>query len=162
MTDDVREVAAELKAYATHFEHRDWNYTRHHNLKHVRRKSDYSGYDHPWQRVKRWADDYLPGKRTSWLAKECQKLAWRHPWIHLRASLQTERNLPDGMLDSGNILVFWEEVAEYLQYVQPSVGELLADLMDRHPELPEVQAIAAEMKRIQDAYDVRIKNGEVD
>lgn len=46
--------------------------------------------------------------------------------------------------------VGWEETGEYLQYVQPSVGALLADLMDAHPNLPEVQAIAAEMKRIND------------
>jgi len=73
-----------------------------------------------------------------------------------RAEIRSYDSLPDGVLDGGSIITHWEETGEYLQYVQPSVGALLADLMDAHPELPEVQAIAAEMKRINDDYGARV------
>lgn len=153
----VQECAQALREYADHFEHRDWDYTRKHDIKRIRLRGEFSGYDHPWRRFKRWADDYNPfRKRDSWCREAGFELAWKHPIIHATVGLGTDRNVPDGVLDGGGIITHWEEIGEYLQMVQPSVGSLLADLMDAHADLPEVQIIAVELKRIADRYSERL------
>lgn len=163
MTERVHAMADQLRQYATHFAPRDWCYTRDTgDLVHIRHRGDRTGYNHPARRLKRWADDYFTLRRPkSWFAQEGRRLAWRHPLIHASVSLRTESHMPDGVLDGGAIITHWEETGEYLQYVQPSVGALLADLMDAHPDLPEVRAIADEMHRINDDYGRRIEEGEV-
>lgn len=158
MSERVHEFASQLRQYATHFEKRDWNYTRKTNIKHIRRVGDWSGYDHPVRRLVRVVKGF--GPRREW-EKQIGWNAWRHPLVHIRVGMATESHSPDGVLDGGCIITSWEETGEYLQYVQPSVGALLADLMDAHPELPEVQAIADEMKRINDRYGERIDAGDV-
>lgn len=155
MSDLVHAMADQLRQYATHFEMRDWNYTRETDIKHIRRRGDYSGSNHP---VRRLLAGFTPRKDPFRESIGMGRWwAWRHPLITARVVLRTEDHMPDGWLDDGCIITAWEETGEYLQYVQPSVGALLADLMDAHPELPEVVAIAAEQKRINDAYGARIE-----
>jgi len=153
MNERVHEFAGQLRDHATHFEQRDWNYTRESGVRHIRFVGDWSGYNHPARRLFRTLKGF--GPRRDW-EKQMGWNAWRHPLVHLRVGLRTEPHEPDGALDSGCIITAWEETGEYLQYVQPSVGALLADLMDAHPDLPEVQVIADEMKRINDGYGERI------
>jgi len=153
---DVHAWADQLRQYATHFALHDWRYTRRTNIRHIRYRDDWVGYFHPWRRVVRWLGAYV-ARGDDWVTRTGREIAWRHPIIHTRASLSTETHEPDGVLDEGRIITHWEETGEYLQYVQPSVGALLADLMDAHPDLPEVVAIAAEMKRINDDYSRRIQ-----
>jgi hypothetical protein len=136
---------------------RDWNYTRESDIRHIRMRGDWSGYNHPIRRLGRFLRDYVR-RGDDWCSREGRRIAWRHPLIHAQVTLSTETHMPDGVLDGGAIITHWEETGEYLQYVQPSVGALLADLMDAHPDLPEVQAIADEMKRINDGYGERIAN----
>jgi len=159
MSERVHEFADQLRQYATHFEMRDWNYTRKTTIKHIRHAGDWSGYNHPWRRLLRTIRQFGPRDN---LSKSLGLHPWRNPWITIRVGMQTESHQPDGWLDSGGVITTWEETGEYLQYVQPSVGALLADLMDAHPDLPAVQAIADEMKRINDAYAERIKAGDVE
>lgn len=156
MSAAVAPMADQLRQYATHFAPRDWCYTRASDIRHIRLRGDWSGYDHPLRRVRRWLAPYFRLRTSSWVESAGRRLAWRHPLIHARAVLRTEPHLPDGVLDGGAVITHWEETGEYLQYVQPSVGALLADLMDAHPDLPEVEAIAVEMKRINDDYGARI------
>ena len=77
-------------------------------------------------------------------------------WRMAAVLLVREKNLPDGILDEGNIITHWEETGEYLQYVQPSVGTLIAEWMLAEPTNQHAQAVAAEMRRIQDAYVARL------
>ena len=42
------------------------------------------------------------------------------------------------------------------QFVQPSVGSLLADFLMKDPTHPSARAMAGEMKRILDAYALRL------
>lgn len=148
--DRVHQFADQLRQYATHFAPRDWNYTRDvgdlrmFHVREVRR-----GARQAFKYATRGVDDIGLGETPS-------------RWGMVRAALRGIRSHPDGVLDNGGIVTHWEETGEYLQYVQPSVGALLADLMDAHPDLPEVQAIADEMKRINDAYGERVAAGEVD
>lgn len=163
MNDEtVHAMADQLRQYATHFEQRDWDYTRHTKIRHIRYEGDWSGYDHPLRRLRRFLGHFRPEKPFWATVYGTRWFAWRHPIITARTWLRTEPHHPDGHLDNGGVIVHWEETGEYLQYVQPSVGALLADLMDAHPDLPEVEALAAEMKRINDAYGARCAAGEVD
>lgn len=155
---DVHAWADQLRQYATHFEISDWNYTRNlDGMKHIRYERDTAGsnrIDRRWRRgIRR-----LLGPNDE-LARMLGVTGWKDRWYGFLCAIRKGQNVPDGVLDGGGIITYWEEVGEYLQYVQPSVGALLADLMDAHPDLPEVQAIAAEMKRINDDYAARIEAG---
>lgn len=151
MSARVHEFADQLRQYATHFEMRDWCYTRDTGRLVALRYSDHA--------------DTLRGRLASaarWLTRRTQEwervagwngLAWRlRMVIHC---LRRDRHLPDGVLDNGAIVTHWEETGEYLQYVQPSVGAMLADWMDADPDSPHAQRIADEMKRINDDYGRR-------
>lgn len=156
----VHLFADQLRQYATHFERRDWQYTRDNTIKHIRLEGDWSGYDNPVRRLWRCLRDFVT-RAPKWERDlGFGGFAWKHPIAHTKATLQTQTHLPDGVLDNGGIITHWEETGEYLQYVQPSVGELIADLMEAHPDLPEVQAVAIEMKRINDDYGRRINESD--
>lgn len=144
-TSAVRETAAELRAYATHFAERDWRYTR--DLGSLREIRYASGFDALHNRIRRALRD-LFGHQPGWFKVNRFRSAW---W-----TLERDKNLPDGVLDGGNIITHWEETGEYLQYVQPTVGALIADWLDAEPENPHAQLVAAEMRRIQDAYADRL------
>lgn len=147
VSSTVHAMADQLRQYATHFAPRDWDYTRdtgdlwplrHGSIwPHVKRAARYlvSGYPNIFPEE--------PGLRPS-------------RWGMARATIMAHSNEPDGVLDGGNIITIWEETGEYLQYVQPSVGAMLADWMDADPDSEHARRIAAEMKRINDRYGERI------
>lgn len=150
--EEVRAQASNLRSYATHFALSDWAYTRDTGrLRPLR-------YE-PWHVSLRRAAGRL-------IARDHNRIFPGLPdmrpsrWALAKASWRNSGTMPDGVLDNGGVLTIWEETGEYLQKVQPSVGALLADLMDAHPELPEVQAIATEMKRIADDYSDRVASGQ--
>jgi hypothetical protein len=146
---DVRAVARELHDYATHFEPRDWDWTRDHgDLSRIVYDND---RDRLRSRVRR-ALAYLFRRLRPW-EKQFGVSRWRM-FLH---TLKRERHLPDGVLDNGGIIVYWEESGEYLQYVQPTVGALIANWMDAEPDNPHAIAVATEMARIQQRYADRIK-----
>lgn len=153
---DVKKYAKQLRTYATHFVMRDWDYSRNITTKRLYVKTfkerlfdvvRYASLD-----AKKRVKNQIPAWEHE--LNTFGKISW---WAMVKAHWRYHNHLPDGMLDSGSILTHWEETGEYLQYVQPSVGALLADLMLAHPDLPEVQAVAAEMKRIQKRYAERIE-----
>lgn len=153
--DVVRAMADELRQYATHFAPSEWDYTRDlGDLEFIRHAADYTGYDRIDRRWGRALRNLLGP--PDHLHKMLGATGVLDRWAGFRVSLRKRKHRPDGALDRGGILVHWEETGEYLQYVQPSVGELLANLMDAHPDLPEVLAIAFEMKRINDRYGERL------
>jgi hypothetical protein len=75
--------------------------------------------------------------------------------------LRREANTPDGILDSGNIITFWEETGEYLNLMQPTVGTLIADFILEDPTNPHAIKINKEITRLHKNYAKRIKAGEV-
>jgi hypothetical protein len=150
MSADVHAYADQLRQYATHFEMRDWDYTRDlGDLVAIRHNGQHDALRFRLRMALR-ALFRLKRDRVFRVGR----------WRMFRTHLRRDSHLPDGILDGGAIITHWEETGEYLQYVQPSVGALLADLMDARPDLPEVQAIADEMKRINDRYAERIESEE--
>ena len=144
----VSAYADQLRQFAGHFALRDWEYTRNTGDLHSVRYD--LPEDSPLGRLRR---------ALGWLLKPQPAFAkgWGPNRFYMFAHvIKRDRHLPDGMLDGGGILTFWEETGEYLQYVQPSVGLLLADWMDAEPDSPHAQKVAAEMKRIYDGYCERI------
>lgn len=152
-------MADQLRQYAEHFAPRDWDYTRDiGDLVAIRHRV------HPRDRLMRriWraaghllAFDRLK-RRESW-EKEMGPKGWRARRIWAGVALRIDPNLPDGVLDGGSIITHWEETGEYLQYVQPSVGSLLADFMEAEPDNPHALKIAGEMRRINKRYGDRLK-----
>jgi len=158
MTDKtVHKYAQQLRDYATHFAMRDWEYTRNITVKRLYTESFkvrlLDTVKWGWRGAVKRTRRRIPLWERE-LNEAGGKVSW---WRMTEAHWRYHNHLPDGMLDQGNILTHWEETGEYLQYVQPSIGALLADLMDNHPDLPEVQAIAVEMERIQKDYARRAK-----
>lgn len=81
-------------------------------------------------------------------AKELGSFGLLGRWRMFLHCLHLDPHLPDGTLDGGNIITIWAETGEYLQLVQPSVGEKIADVIAAHPDLPEVKALADEIMRV--------------
>lgn len=164
--DEVLQVAYVFRLHAEHFQQSDWIYTRKTEIKHIRYADAYKGYNHPVKRVQRTVKNLLT-RDLSWkkiFRDDEKEMSFKEKLyrkaLSVRASilvgLRTDSHRPDGVLDDGNIITHWEETGEYLQFVQPSVGSLLADFLMKDPTHPSARAIAGEMKRILDAYALRL------
>lgn len=169
----MSESAQMLKEYADHFARRDWQYTRLHNIKHIRYADDYKGYDHPLKRLRRTFFPSRSSRRLGRMLRSVRTWDWKRPvesiklvWWTLKAhvvvGLRTDSNRPDGVLNGGGVITHWEEDGEYIQLVQPSVGSLLADFLMEEPEHPHAQLIVAEIDRIRADYSERCRAGKVD
>lgn len=144
-----------LDAYANHFSERDWNYTRKTDIKDIR----YTG-----ERLDPLSKRLTSGFHFLFRSKKHGIIYDNGFWLRIRMffySLERYKNAPDGHLDSGKILVLWEEDGEYLQMVQPTVGALLANFLKEDPEHPHAKIIIAELDRILAGYSERIDRGEV-
>ncbi len=150
-----------LKELADHFEYRDWNYTRQTHIKSIRYESDHDPHNKLSYRFKsalRWA--FNPPKFARILEPE-----WH---VRLRSRvmlpfhfLKRDPNIPDGVLDGGNIITNWEETGEYLNLMQPTVGTLIADFILEDPTNPHAIKINKELTRLHKNYAKRIKAGDV-
>jgi hypothetical protein len=155
---------------ATHFSERGWEYTRDHKIEHIRYARDFQGYNRLGRRVRRAMGHLFTLKKDRfWGGFHDDK-----PWYYrlyanalgraasVRVDLRTDTNRPDGILAGGGVITFWEETGEYLQMVQPSVGELVANFLIEDPSHPHAVLILAELRRISDGYSDRVNAGKVD
>lgn len=146
----VHAMADQLRQYATHFAPRDWDYSRDlGDLASLRYSQSEDTLRGRLRTAARWLFRRTPEWSKGWGPNRFQMAA------HV---LRRDDHLPDGVLDGGSIITHWEETGEYLQYVQPSVGAMLADWMDDDCDSPHAHRIAAEMKRINDRYGERVAN----
>ena len=157
MSISVEKVSELADLLGTPFVERDWDYTRDEGgLKHLRYDYDYTGYNRVhrrfWRAVKH---NFLPPPRNGWEKALRGKETLKGRFIGFWVFFAKDKNLPDGVLNGGSIITFWEETGEYIQYMQPSVGGLLADFLRAEPEHPHAQRIATELKRINDRYTER-------
>jgi len=150
---EVLAVAKRLEGYLVHCLGGNWDYSRETGIKHIRMEGDWTGYNHPFSRLKRTIELFIgkSGLTHDWGRDH----AWKYPRSAIKVWMGTEKHIPDGGM-GGTIITHWEEDGEYIQYVQPRVGKLLVDLMKKFPDLPEVQAIASEMIKIENEYSERL------
>lgn len=147
-----------LRSHATHHAMSDWEYTRTTGIKHIRMVGDSTGRNTFGKRLRRAIASAFD---TSELASFFQpKSRWHRisfRWACAMEELHLDSNRPDGALNHGSVITHWEEDGEYIQLVQPSVGEMLADFLDAEPDNPHAVKIAGEISRILDGYRARIK-----
>lgn len=142
---------------ANHFEPYDWKYTRKHNIESIRYTPKHDPYNKLSYRIKSalmWAfnpPSFIRQLEPTW--KERLRSRFTMP----PHALKRDPNTPDGVLQDGSIITYWEETGEYLQYLQFSVGSLIADFLIEDPENPHAILITKEMERIRKDYKKRIK-----
>lgn len=141
---------------ANHFEHSDWNYTRLHNIKEIKYSSPVDTRDNFKHRLK-LATRFARNKNSN-IYGDLSVINRVRMFFYC---LKREKQVPDGSLDRGNVITYWEETGEYLQMVQPSVGALVANFLKEDPENKHAKLILAEMERISKAFSKRIKEGDV-
>lgn len=134
------------------FVHRDWDYTRTTNIKNIKYKKGFDDLNSVKFRMKMAFRSLAWGKKHGILYNRNIKEKIIMSFYHLKR----DANLPDGHLDGGNVITFWEETGEYLQLVQPSVGSLLAEFLRKDPENSHAKAINAELDRIHERYRDRV------
>lgn len=150
-----------LKSLADHFEYRDWNYTRHDHIESIRYTPDHDPHNKLSYRIKQ-AAWWMFGKSPQWYEALGEKNSIAKRFRMAVYALKRDPNLPDGILDSGNIITHWEETGEYLNLMQPTVGTLVADFIIEDPTNPHAIKINKELTRLVKNYEKRIKAGEVE
>lgn len=148
-----------LDSVANHFSHRDWDYTRKINIRRIIYKKGSPEYNRDkiskrFKRAWRWI--------TS--SKKNGMIYDMSLWMKLKMvmySFEPESHRPDGGLNSGCVLTFWEEDGEYIQMVQPSVGALLANFLKDEPNNLHAKKIIKELERILKEYQDRVDNQKV-
>lgn len=145
-----------LDFLANHFEHRDWDYTRLHHIKEIK-------YDKAWDERDNLKFRIKIAFRVVF-KKERNPLLKMSTFGKVRLffyCLMREKQTPDGALNDGNVITYWEETGEYLQMVQPSVGALLVDFLKEEPNNPHAKKITAELDRIMKRFYERDREGLV-
>lgn len=113
------------------------------DLEHIRYKSDSTGYNSFWSRIRRALSPKMHFKKTSFTTPGP---LWSLAWI--RVSMTKDDNLPDGVVNGGNIITHWEEDGEYIMLMGPTVGRIVLDFMRANRDHVLTGAILTEMKRL--------------
>lgn len=165
MTTKPSKGVEHLDFTANLFQFRDWDYTRKTNIKSIRYDLEYDYTNKLWYRIKKalW---WLFAPRPNWL-KELDGTKKLTRSIQGRVSmffyaLKRDPQTPDGILDDGNVIVYWEETGEYLSLMQPTVGSLLATFLKEEPEHPHAILITKEIDRLYRRFRKRGKDGKID
>lgn len=143
----TNEAVEALDFLANHFEFRDWNYTRISSIESIRYTPEHDPNNKVSYRIKQ-AAYWMFGRTPEWYASLGEKNSIAKRFRMAIYSLKRDHNLPDGVLDGGNVITFWEETGEYLNLVQPTVGALLANFLKEEPEHPHAKLITSELERI--------------
>lgn len=152
---DVAKQAKLLRRHAEHFAPRDWVFTTDDKIKHIRYEGDWSGYNHPWKRLRRAIRSAFKGRndifrwdlgQEGYRGLRRARAFYYHVVATFRVNLRTDRHLPDGTVNG--IITHWMEDGYFLQLSQPSVISKVCDFLDAEPDNPHAQAIAAEIARV--------------
>lgn len=136
---------------ASRFErnHEGWTYSRNvGDLEHIRYRHDHRGRYH-WTRrlIRAFNPAQLLGMdRFSRMVG--QKASWAGAWWHIVLSVGKGKNLPDGVVNGGSIITFWEEDGEYIILFSPSVGMKVLEWLRAEPDNPYAVAVVEEMNRL--------------
>jgi hypothetical protein len=127
-----------------------WIYTRDTgDLVHIRHKSDYTGYQHWTQRIKRVFTDAVFNRKTDGLFGNFpSSLAERISYA--KVILRKDSNLPDGRISNAGIITHWEEDGEYITLMGPTVGVKVLEFLKAEPDNQHAKEILAEMHRMKE------------
>jgi hypothetical protein len=142
------ESVERLDFLANVFMHRDWIYTRKTNLKKIQYTEEHDMYNRMSYRIKTAFGWLFSPPRFLTQFDETRKRRLISRFQMFIYSLKRDTNLPDGALDGGNVITFWEETGHYLELVQPSVGSLLVQFLKDEPDHPHAKIIIDELERI--------------
>lgn len=130
-----------------------WKYSRDTGgLKHIRYESDYTGWNHWKNRLRRAVESWNPKRYwnpTDSLDKlfsdrtKTVKGYFIRAWAYSHVALRKDSNLPDGQING--IITHWEEDGEYIALFQPRVGVKVLEFIKANPENEYARAILDEM-----------------
>lgn len=138
-----------------------WYYTRDlGDLERIRYKSDHTGYNSFWRRLKRALNvKMLLG--TDSLSMQIfgkRKPSLKRAWVWFVVSMEKDKNLPDAVIGNAAIICHWEEDAEYITLFGPTVGKIIIDWMKANPEDETVKKILKEQHRLADLSLEHLRN----
>lgn len=99
----------------------------------------------------------VPKKRS--FVKCVKRIPWRFK-ISYGVHVDMDRHLPDGTLDNGSVITFWEETGEYFDMVQEHVGGLVAEFLLDQPENPHAKRIAEALMKTNDRTRIDVREAE--
>lgn len=144
-------VGQKFRSYAEHFVERDWENPGNNPVEvvDVRFKETRYGLKFRLKFAVKVANPFRRGLANDRILFQSGSKFWWKPvalWNRLNmvvAVLVRELNVPDMVLDQGNVVALWSETGWYLTMVQPQVGSHIADVLEEAAHEPSVQRLAA-------------------
>ena len=139
MTKDKSEALEMLDFVANKFEEEPWTFSYDTgDLKHIRYRRDYTGYDAWYRRVWRAFGPNLWGPRDN-LDKIFHKSWWDKIRLgtlvaHVKVNLAKENNLPDGVVQGCGVIAHWSENGIFISLMNPDVSNAVLDFIKDRPE----------------------------
>lgn len=139
MTKDKSEALEMLDFVANKFDTEPWTYTHDTgDLKHIRYKTDYTGYNAWYRRLWRAFGPLLWGPLS-----KIDKIIFDSWWdkvkppgsfAHIKVQLEKYRNLPDGVVKGAGVITPWEEDGVFISLMNPDVANAVLDFIKDRPE----------------------------
>lgn len=163
MTKDKSEALEMLEFVANRFDTSPWTFSHDiGDLKHIRYRHDYTGYNAWWRRALR---AFSPREWFSWghIDKAVFGSWWRkaHPrsvLAHIRVNLMKKSHLPDGIVLGPGVITHWQEDGVFISLMNPDVATAILDFIKDRPE--DKHAIRMR-EAIEAAHERNEKQGEV-
>lgn len=139
MTKDTSEALEMLDFVANKFDTAPWTFSYDTgDLKHIRYRKDYTGYNVWWRRALR---AFSMRKWFSWgpIDKAVFGSWWEkaHPMsvlAHIRVNLMKESHLPDGIVLGSGVIAHWQEDGIFISLMNPDVANAVLDFIKDRPE----------------------------
>lgn len=162
MNKDDKDMLDFVEFVATKFQGSvdGWTYTRDTGeLEHIRYKSDRTGRDSFFRRMKwglsfAWDYNGFPVHKPQFsFSSNDKRNLWQRArgfYAYFLTGFKKENNMPDGVVNNGEIIIYWEEDGEYITMMGPTVGVKVIQFLRANPENDYAKAILAEMRRVHD------------
>lgn len=137
---------------ANKFEEEPWTFSYDTgDLKHIRYRRDYTGYDAWYRRAWRAFGPNLWGPRDN-VDKIFYK-SWRDKVrlgtlaAHVKVNLAKENNLPEGIVKGCGVIAHWSENGIFISLMNPDVANVILDFIKDRPEDKHAIAIREELEK---------------
>lgn len=151
-----------LDFVANEFEDEPWTFTHDlGDLKHIRYRSDYTGYNAWYRRVWRAFGPSMWGPLSN--VDKMFYSSWRDKVNlgalkgRIKAFLGKDKNLPDGIVKGCRVITHWSEYGTFISMMNPDVANIILDFIETEPENPFAQRMKG---AIEDAHERNQKEYE--